>query len=242
MGLATVEPSEAMHIGNLLERPMLEDWGAREGLDWLQCPTLQSAEYPFLGATPDGLAMPIGGRTFDRLGQVKIVGQWMADHWKGDEPPPGVIVQVHVEMVVTGLRRVDVIALIGGTARRMFPVYFDADLARGVIAACEAFYRDHMLTGVAPDPDGGARAKAYLMKRFPNVRGEMLPGSVEADAWAERYRAGHRAEKAGKDEKALAANRLRALIGEAPGITGVASLSKGKKGRTLRVTGLEEED
>lgn len=213
------EPNEAMQAGNFLERGIL-DWYAHEmGGIALETglPTLRHPKHEFAFATPDGR-----WKDGSRLVQVKNVGLRMTAHW-GEDPesiPEDYRAQIEWEMEVTGVSRCDVAVCIGGQKLRIYPIERDPELAASLVVIVGAFWRNHVLAEVPPPIDASDSARRYLEKRHPSHVKPLAVAPPEAEEWAHRYAAALALEKQADDEKRLAGNKLREMIGEAEGVAG----------------------
>jgi len=214
MGLFTERPTDAMDLGNYLEEGILRMYADKTKRQIMGFGTVTHPKHPWMLCTPDGAAF--GER---RIVQVKLVGSWMASHWE-EGVPDYVEVQVQHEMEVCDVPVCDVVAVLGGTEYRCIEVKRDRSVGRDLVEICHAFWKDHVLTGEMPEPDGGEEARATIGARWKHRDEKMIAATPELErlgiAWLvedEKIRA---AEKA----QSLIEQKLKIAIGEHEGIEG----------------------
>jgi hypothetical protein len=165
--------------------------------------------------------------TPDRIGagylvECKHVGDRVAWHWH-DGPPDYVVAQCVWQMMVAravGILadRVDVVADIGGAPPQVFPVLWDDELEQETFERVRSFYLLHIERDVAPPVDGSDSYQEWLRRQFPASNGSMRV--VPDGSWAKQYVEAKAAIDAATKQKELAANMLRAIVGEDDGIMG----------------------
>lgn len=103
-----------------------------------------------------------------------------------DQVPIHYYLQVQFGLMVTGRRRAFVAALVGFDQMEFFPIdRVDLDVAE-IRAACTAFWKDHVLAGVAPEP----QTLRDLAKRFKEpVAGLIVNASDDIGSKALQLRA-----------------------------------------------------
>jgi putative phage-type endonuclease len=212
-GLVESASSEAAEIGNLLERPLLQHYANRSGVQLRLPGTMQRADHPWMAATPDALADWGSWRDV----QVKVVGSRMAYAWECGAPEY-VQVQVQWELHVTELLSADVVALVGGTDFRVLQLQRDDDVISHLVEICSRFWRDHIEGGAMPDVDGTERARAILAARFPRPTAGMGAAGPDFIERALRYREINKAVAAAQEEREMLANAMRLAIGESTGL------------------------
>lgn len=111
-----VEPepeNEPMRWGNILERPVAEEFAERSGLSLLPCNYHFQADepYSFMTCTPDFFVLD--EKSEKGLLEIKTCSQWQADAWS-ESVPDYAHCQVMHQMSVTGLPFAYVACLIGG--------------------------------------------------------------------------------------------------------------------------------
>lgn len=210
-GLIQDEQSEAAEIGNLLERPLLQHYANRTGVELRMPGTLRRADFPWMAATPDAIAR----FTLERDVQVKVVGLRMAWHWDCGAPDY-VQVQTQWEMHVAELVAADVVALIG-TDFRVQLVPRDNAVIGHLIEICSRFWRDNIEGDRMPEVDGSDRARAVLAARFPRPTAGMPDAAPEFVEMALRYQEIGRAVSVVEEERDQIANAMRLAIADSTG-------------------------
>jgi len=218
---------------------MLASWYEQErSVEVTPCPTLVHPGHAWVIATPDRVV-----ENEPALVECKHVGERVAWHWM-DGPPDYVRAQCVWQMLVAnalnmGIERVDIVADIGGAPPVVFPVDFDAELETMMFEAAQSFWRDHVLADVAPAVDGSASYQAWIRRQFPDSNGTMRDEPA-AEVWAKAYATGKAAIASATANVELAANQLRALIGEDDGVRGPWGQATNRKAssgnRSLRVS------
>jgi putative phage-type endonuclease len=147
IGEAGERPEEdtRQHWGHRLE-PVVRDWLAEELGTEIHVPprTLISALYPFMFANLDGL-------TDDAVVEIKTGDKFMAQEFgevETDQVPIRYVLQIMHYLVVTGLKRAHLGALIGGNDARHYVIDYDEELAQSLIVRAQVFWA-HVL---ARDP------------------------------------------------------------------------------------------
>lgn len=171
----TTQDSAAMEWGRRLESVVLRKYAEDTGTaPQAPCAFRVSAEYPWMGCTPDAL-LP------DRVIEVKTAGLAKAREWGEagtDAVPMQYLLQVTHQMIVTGLRRADLPVLIGGSDYRLYQVEYDAELAALLIERERAFW-SHVEARTPPEVTTIRDAAA----RWPLDTGATVTASAEiADA------------------------------------------------------------
>lgn len=203
--LDSVEASEAMLWGNLLEPVVRAEACKRLGLDVELTGTLQHADRTWQLYNPDGL-LSDGG-----ILEIKTSNQFLSGEWD-DQVPDHAELQVQHGMAVTGAGHAWVAGLIGGQRLVVHRVDRDDDLIATLIDLEAAFWQ-HVLDDTEPPIDGHDATRAALADRYPVDPGAVrdVPPNAVAEAHA-NYFAAKADEKAAAERKALAANTMRALM------------------------------
>lgn len=144
-----IEPqttNKAMHWGNILETPILEEYSRVTGNQVVTvADTIISPTHPFMLANIDGRVND------DLIVEIKTASR--GDHWGAegtDEIPDYYLTQVHHYMTVTGAKQCDVAVLIGGSDFRIYHVYADAEMSQMLIDAETEFWQ-RVQDGTPPD-------------------------------------------------------------------------------------------
>jgi putative phage-type endonuclease len=151
---ATVE-TEPMRWGTLLEPVILAEFSRRTGVA-VEKPAaiIRDPGFPWMLASLDGWAPEL-----EAVVECKTARS--ADGWGDDgsgEIPAYYQTQVAHYLAVTGARVAFVPALIGASEFRVYQVERDDVLIRDMVEAERAFWHDHVLAGVPPEPVNAADA------------------------------------------------------------------------------------
>jgi len=163
--------NEPMLWGRLLEPLVIAEFSRRHGItvDGLTG-VLEHPEHPFMLASLDGWAP-------DLKAVVEAKTARTADGWGepgSDEIPAYYQTQVAHYMAVTGAQMAFIPVLIGASDFRVYQVERDEDFIADLIEAERAFWFDHVLANVPPDPVNAADA-ARLWSRDNGTTLEVPP-------------------------------------------------------------------
>lgn len=137
--------SEAMLNGSFLEPAIAQLASKRLGLRLrANSKTYVHAEVR-LAATPDYLVLG----TPPGLVEIKLSGS--RDMWSRIEPPEHVEWQVRAQMACTR-RETAAICVLIGTGLRTYLLERDRDKEDRMLVAVDRFWREHVVTGVRPEP------------------------------------------------------------------------------------------
>lgn len=137
-------------------------------------------DYPFIGATLDGLAMhPERGLI---VGELKNVSSMNADEWHGNECPLKYLVQVQQQLFVTGCEWGAVVALIGGESLAIRWVQRDEAFLAALLQKLQRFWM-MVQTGIRPPLDGSAITGKILTRLHPDDNGQVVAMPDEALLW-----------------------------------------------------------
>lgn len=241
MGLSVDKPTDEQELGLILEDGAARLYRKKTGFETAHFGTIRHPKFPFMLATPD---LAVFGQR--RLGQIKVVGHWMAHHWS-EGVPDYVVCQVQHEMEVADADLCDVIALVGGTEFRILTVERDRQMGRDLVDVCRSFYERHIVTGQMPDPDGSEAASAALKARYRVQRDELIAATADDEALGKTWLAADAALRAAEHEQAVAEQKLKLRIGDRQGIEGESfratwkTNKKGVRSFLLRELGVSAE-
>lgn len=161
------EGSQAMRIGSFMEDAILRfaetelGFKARSNTKTFAHPTVR------LAATPD--AFPVGKMPWEfaperAIIEVKMSGR--AELWQ--EVPPYIDWQCRAQLACTDL---DVVYIVVLAAMRLltFPVYRDLDKEAQLLEAVDAFWRDHIVARVRPEPAAPDIATPFSFEADPAI-------------------------------------------------------------------------
>jgi putative phage-type endonuclease len=177
------EEALALRLGNLLE-PLAIELVAEERNLWVAPgETVRHPTESWIGATPDAFHVRQSSGARLAVIEAKAVGRFRLSHWgeELDAIPDYVHVQVQWQLLATGLKTAYVSALLG-LEHRSFVIEHDDTLASALVEVCEAFWKNHVLAGKPPAPDGSEDAWKVVKRAFPKpTKGGLLwaPGPIE---------------------------------------------------------------
>ncbi len=221
--------------GDLLEPVIRSDYAARHEVRVEVPGTLEHPDAPWMLATPDGVAYPIGGA--DPLEGLEIKCHtirlsWMYGPPGTDEVPPHVLIQAVWGMAVTGLTRWRVIAFIDGQPQE-YLIDRDDELIGALQERAEKFLVDNVRGGTPPDPDGSGNYDEWLKGRWKKNTDELIDIGDDLDTFELIARGKEIREREAllDDEFKKLTQQLQAKIGDAAGLTW-----KDAHGKPLRLT------
>lgn len=164
--------NEAMRQGRDLEeyvaRRFMEQTGKRV---YRSNKMYRSATHPFMLADIDRL---VSGENAGL--ECKTVSPYMADKWIGNEIPPHYMIQCHHYMAVTGKEAWYIAAVILGQGFLYRKILRDESLIQNLTSIEEQFWKNHVLAGKMPDPDGSKACDEVLAQYFKTAAsGSSIP-------------------------------------------------------------------
>lgn len=170
---------------------------------------LVNSQNPFMIANIDRLIVG------ERVGlECKTTSAFKSGDWKNGEIPFEYYCQCQHYMEVTGFKKWWIAVLIGNQQFTYKLLERDEPFIQGLIAAERKFW-DCVQTMTPPDPDGSAACGEFLDKRFADcMPGSIMNLPVEASEILNQYEKAKDAEKAAKEQKEAAENRIKLLLGE----------------------------
>lgn len=129
-----------------------------------------------------------------------------------DEVPLPYVCQVTWYLDVYGLSVGYLAVLLDGWDYREYVIEYDPELAAKLRAHCGAFWRNHVLTRIPPDPDGlPSTAEVLDAMHTPQPKTSAdLPAEVVD--WARVYGIAHQDEQRAQERKRNAANHIKAAF------------------------------
>lgn len=172
-------------VGRHMEGLIAELWTELTGLSVVKVPTLVDPDTPWMRASPDGL---IVSPTGEQLGgcEWKRPSAYTAADWTDDEYPLKAHVQCVWYMRITGLRRWDLLALVGDATPMLYRVPYDEELAEVLVEEAGAFWTEHVEARVPPPPETEEERRARLLARYPRGSGLVVEAGPVEDELAER--------------------------------------------------------
>lgn len=167
--LGNDDGAELMRWGNRFEAPILEEYRDRTGHDVEQVGALlQSRSHPFVLATLDGMDWTLGKPL-----EVKTFGWWASQEWdaKPGEVPRVVWVQVQMQIAVTGVDEIPVLALpLNERKLRVITVEKHREFQSLALEVLEDHWH-RFLKGHLPDSDGHDSTREALDKLYSRESG-----------------------------------------------------------------------
>lgn len=199
--------------GRVLEQPILRavaryrGWKYREG-----GALLRSRKYPVLGATLDAEVDTGDGVWVDLEGKTtRLPSGW--DEETG-QLPSRVLVQVQVQLLVTGAELAIVFALLQGCRPVQIPIRPNAAFHEVLAERAEEFLA-LVKAGHPPLPDGSMRARRALERLYPHEDGTIVALPDEALEWTRKYQEISSQLKILERRKEYYAQQLKRAIGSA---------------------------
>ena len=209
------EENEAMFMGKILEPVVARLYQEKTGnrvrrVNYL----LQHPDYDFATAnidreiygTPDG----------NGILEVKTASEYQDSEWRNGNIPPHYMCQLQWYLWITGYKWGSFAALVGGNKFYTYRVERDEALIDLMVGEAYRFWHEHILRGVPPQPDASDSCKKALDAMYPTpepLKMAELPDM--AFEWIQSYQEAGQIEKEAKAHKDDAANKLRAVLGDA---------------------------
>lgn len=177
--------SIAMAIGRQLEVPVLRLVAKQEDIAFRHNRVTWThhrwPEVP-LYATPDAIGPGVGC-----LGEIKVVGDWMANDWAGGVPDY-IRLQAFGQLAVHPKAEFVLVAgLLGGTRLQVERIYRDELVIAELEERAAEWWRDHVVAGVPPEPSSEEDRWALLRRMVVIDRREERPATPEEEARVEAY-------------------------------------------------------
>lgn len=148
--------NEAIHFGNVLENVVAKEFCQREGKRVKKCGLYRSREYPFLTASFDRLI--IG----EEAGlEIKTASSFKRKEWDEGKIPPPYYVQCLHYLLVSGLERWYIAALVGGNHYTCWIVERDIGDMELLLETEKAFW-EKVQAHIMPGLDGSDSTTASL--------------------------------------------------------------------------------
>ena len=224
-------------FGHRIERVMGEAWMERHGAEGVRIYTPGTLRHPLHSwamASPDRVvARPGQGRPAraDWLSLLEIKTVFWSGGDYGDEGtdqvPEKHLLQVAWQLAVTGLKSATLVALVSGDYRE-YPIARDLELEEMLLEQAGAWWQRHVVGGEPPPPDGSEAFAGYLRRRYPADMLPPLPATPELAELVGKVRDVKARLKAVESEEATLTAALKAAIGEAAGLDGLARWKRNK--------------
>ena len=210
-------PTESMEMGVILQPVVGALWAKKHERKVRANPWTYWYE-DGIGSHFDFDVVPEKGEPVTEIVEVKTADKFAAKDWGeqgSSEVPESYEAQCFHEMMCRGpqIVRCHLAVLIGGNRYRDYVIERD-DEAIGYLVTVERRFLANSLAGIAPEMDGSEAATEYLRRISPHDDASRweLPEPVEALATA--YLAASASMKSAEEQKASAANLIRAAMGD----------------------------
>lgn len=207
--------NEAMYWGRTLEPLIADAMVERTGVELTEVGALlRHPEHEWMLASVDRAAHDRLGTLGYGLGEMKSAGHYAGQDWADGAVPDAYALQGMHYLATTGLPWVLFGCLIGGQRLEVRWLFRDEELIAHLVDLEAEFWR-HVVEQVPPAPDG-SKATTELLAHLYEVKTDAVVtlDPAEVDPLIEMRSLAAAAEKAAKEQKALAENRLRVAIGE----------------------------
>lgn len=210
--------SDAIDLGNALEGAVADVYAKRTGHTLVPSDTILHPTLP-IGGTPDRLA------TDDQSLGLEVKTVWSgrsASKWgeEGtDEVPAHYASQAVLYMALTGRERWDFAALLHGQVR-IYTMFRDMDKERRLLDTLMAWWDNHVVKGLPPEPSGSEGDLAWLSKRWSKTSGEMLVATKPVSDIVETYLQSKEMIDSLEGVMASQKSVLQNIIADADGIEG----------------------
>ncbi|MGN0594164.1 MAG: YqaJ viral recombinase family protein [Hominimerdicola sp.] len=163
--------SEFTHFGTLLEPIVKKEFTERTGIKVRnKKAVLKSRKYPFMIADLDGVVNVNGEQC---IFEAKTASAYKQKEWN-DKIPLEYMLQIQHYMAVTGVNKTYIAALIGGNRFVYHLIERNEKVINKIIAMEKKFWKENVLGGEEPVPDGSASTSEYLNCRFAVSNGKTI--------------------------------------------------------------------
>lgn len=177
--------NEAMRQGRDLEEYVARRFTEETGLKVRRSNKMyRNGDYPFMLADVDRLVV---GE--DAGLECKTANAFQAGKWKEGQIPPHYLIQCLHYMAVTGKREWYIAVVILGSGFQYQKITWDDPVIRTLIAIEEAFWNQHVIPRVMPEPDGSKACDEVLAKYYHSARKNSVVPLVGFDEKLERREA-----------------------------------------------------
>lgn len=218
-----VEVTEAMEAGNRFERPILEWYADREGVEKLvfgEPYTLTiSPTHPLIGASLDTQALktsvlyPVDAKNigYDRGGYGEP---------GTDQIPLYYASQLIIQMHVTEAPHADLAVVFGGQKLLTYRLHRNLTLEHEIVGRCMDFWHNHIVTETPPEVDGSVQYTEYLQQLVKQTSERTIAATSEMHGVAMRLQNVKEDLERLEAEETLYKNQMRSWIGESKTLVG----------------------
>ena len=205
-----LDETDAMARGNRYEASLIEFARDELGCQIVTDPEKMNfvcKDHPVFACNLDGIATIDGERVIIEAKTTSMAGEYGLPGT--DDVPFNVNLQVHQQMLCTGLKKAYVVALLGGFRlhEEIFEIDRDERIIKAITDRGTQFWNDHVLTGIRPPQnEPGSLDMFKRIIRVPETFAE-VPDDV-INLWSEERQARLDAEKAEKAAFAVVLEHL----------------------------------
>lgn len=206
--------SEALDWGHEIQPAILRMFSRRTGIkvhDLGQFTIQRSAEFPFVGATLDGVCETDDGRG---VVEAKNVGIYNRAEWEQADPPLRVSVQIQHQLIAADAQYGFAVACIGGNKLVWKRIERNDRFITAMLAALRKFWR-YVESKTAPPIDATEGCSDALKAMYPRDTGTSVGLPEESVKWFNELSALKRAIGWIEDRKRFVENQVKAAIGDA---------------------------
>ena len=179
------QDNEAIRIGHDLEDYVAQRFMEATGLKVRKSNFMyRSKEHPYMIADVDRLVV---GE--DAGLECKTANAFQAGKWKEGQIPPHYLIQCLHYMAVTGKREWYIAVVILGSGFQYQKITWDDHVIQTLITIEEAFWNQHVIPRVMPEPDGSKACDEVLAKYYHSARKNSVVPLVGFDEKLERREA-----------------------------------------------------
>lgn len=165
-----IEQNENMEWGTRLENAIRQKYADETGYNVNRANEyFEHPKHEWMGCEVD--AVIEGDPRGPGVLECKNVGMFTRDKWDG-RVPEMYLIQLHHNITVTGFRWGVIAVLIGGQKYQAYEYERDDELSALLIEKESAFWHDHVLAGIPPDPTGNSTD--LIGRLYPEANGTEL--------------------------------------------------------------------
>jgi putative phage-type endonuclease len=222
-GLRTFTPNAAMLAGKRFEHAILEETASRAGRPLTFADPynlIRVPEFPLLGATLDARWQDTGCPVDAK--NIRYRDEDWGEDGTGDFPLYYRL-QLHIQMMATGTQSADLAVCFTGQDFYHYTIGRDREIDTLVMEESERWWKKHIDGDTPPLPDGSESYTSYLKSRFARSTDVLIEPDDNARRIAENLRETKVRIAAMEEIRETFEQQLKAIIGDAACIKGVAS-------------------
>lgn len=207
------DEAETASWGNVMEAPILTRYAQKTGETvhpWPQTAVCIAPDFPGF-CTPDSIIVDAIG---EKIGEVKAWDENARWLW-AEGIPTSVLVQVQMQMRVTGIHRAVVIVLFGNRINqlRTFEVEYDPNFGLDIEDRCHTF-AGYVRDRLEPPVDESEGTTEALKRLHPDDNGQTIDLPDEVEAWTAEWHLLKAQVAEAESRLAWIGNKIRALLGD----------------------------